>query len=466
MGEQEIKLSASQIKTARDCERKWAFGYLDKIRTGSTPSPEFGTLLHAIAENWLRHGYTPDLRNDESGAGKVFVAGMHFLPLPSEELFVEYAFILNDGPLIWRGFVDLITPVEVSKPTRITAHKSTKSFYYSMGKEELKEDPQAVLYAKQWLDGLGGIKEEGVEVQWVYYKKGSKPEAKETIAYLSREEVNERYLKLRDEGMKLLNLKKLFKSGLEVPLAEFPHKGCQAYGGCTFFKICNGLKRGNNMSSLLAKLKKMNNPEAQNKTEEKPTLHSVTAINPPKTTPAHVIEDTKVEVKETSKDTTELPVEVPKPRRGRPKGSKNKTKKAAAAKPKKPSTQKASKGAAPKANTKASNALYLDESPTEESNGLVDFVLYIDCMPLSGAKSAMEMLERAGSAAAEENGVDHYRLIDFGGGPAALCMALTKEIANKVISLSKIQIDSSNQIVKDALPVLELLALDVVKGLR
>jgi hypothetical protein len=145
-------------------------------------------------------------------------------------------------------------------------------------------------------------------------------------------------------------------------------------------------------------------------------------------------------------------VDVPKAKRGRPPGSKNK--------PKDEVVTAAKEIYAP----------VIDEIGRLMGDAGRGFILYINCIPInSGASNLDEVLRAAGESAAKAWGVKHYRLIKFGGGPAQLCVELEKilnQMADSGTLPAKVAVDNSSQIAQDALPILNSFAVETVRALR
>ena len=462
-----ILLSPSQVNTALDCRRKWGFSYIDLIKDPPTEAQAFGLRLHALAEEWLTKGAVPDLATPE---GKLFVKGLEFLPLPTpaNRLEVENAFRFEDGDLAWRGFVDLITPGD---PPRVTDHKTTSSFRWAKNPGELSEDTQAIIYGKFLLDRDGLDR---VEIQWIYYLKGRKPQAKEVIATLTREQINDRYAKLRVIGEELLTLKKTKKTALDIPVEKFPHAGCSSYGGCNHFETCQKLhkKEEKKMSlSLLQKLQGMeNNAPKQEAAPPAPPVAEVhpapvASINPPTPLRDQLVQEAAVVA------ATDAPK---KKTRGRPKGSKNKGKAAAPVEAPPAPVKAPAPVEDPHAQMKGIMAPVIEEvatlsdAYTDPETGTA-YALFIDCVPSSGAGNIDTILRTATINAADVGGVDHYRLIEFGKGPATLCVEVRKLLnaaADEATLPARVVVNSSNQCVQDAMPELEAFASEVVRALR
>lgn len=163
-----VKLSASQIKLFKRCQRKWGFRYVDGIVGPSTPAQQFGTDTHTVLENYLKHGVW------KGDADHVAVAkqGLEALPKPGVAL-VEHPFALPilGGDALLRGVIDAV----VSKPpTRVIDHKITSDLKYRMSEKKLQLDEQQIIYTYVAFNMLGA---EQVQTSWLYYgaKKAKTP---------------------------------------------------------------------------------------------------------------------------------------------------------------------------------------------------------------------------------------------------------------------------------------------------
>ena len=459
--------SPSQANTAKQCLRLWGFRYLDKVRSPPTPGQAKGTARHAIGENWLRDGIIPP----PGDIGVRFLAGIHHLPKPSRDLMVEHAFLFEDGDVHWRGFIDCVDPT--GDVLTVIDHKSTKNFYWAKSPEDLMSDTQSTIYAKAIM-AMFGV--DTIEARWVYYLMEGQPSSKKVSITLDKDHVEKEYRGLKILGNELLRLKKTTESGLDIP-TKYPKAACKAFGGCDFGEICAAKKEGKNMSDLLSRLKKMKDNGV-----ELGTQAAAAAINPPTTvvpprpeaasakTPEREAHEARLALdKKAATERAELEQQIadqqapskPAPkRRGRPKGSKNK-----------PKTE-----AKPLAEVMADD-WSADAATTAEAGTSFRYarfaaaventcILFINCIPDAGANSVNNLLQRAADKAAEENGVAHYRSIEYGAGAGSLCAALKEILSTEEPIKGNWFVTTDNQMLKDALPTLEELADYVVRGIR
>ena len=107
-----------------------------------------------------------------------------------------------------------------------------------------------------------------------------------------------------------------------------------------------------------------------------------------------------------------------------------------------------------------------EEPAATTTDEAANYVLFIDCLPVGGAESALAICLKAASIAAQDNGVAHYRNIEFGQGPAGIQQALDNLLNKEPPQTNRLYVDSTYQVYTDALPVLEAYAKEVIKGTK
>ena len=395
-----INLSASQLKTAAMCERKWAFDKIDCAPRTSSPAAELGQRVHAILEDWRRDRKPPNIKTLE---GKIAAQGLKHLPAPSPTETVEQYFEMADGPLIWRGYIDLYD----AERGIIVDHKTTGWLEYALTSEKLALDTQANIYAEHYFRERPEA--DKVDLKWVYY--GTKLDGAFAVgATLTREEAATNHARAIKRGERLLSLKTQHSEASQV-YARFPNEGCKAFGGCPFVSKCEALetktKKERINVDLLSQLKAKKNNGAMlpPSTESVPSEPVASApINPPL--------DAKP---------------APKPR-----------------KPKKaPATVKA------------------DEFPAPQVSG---FVLLVGCVSRDAQDLTAYVAKAAQNAAdGAEQPVYHYREIPYGQGVSALHLALAELLKTEPLS-GMWSIPAQGQLYVDARSVLTEAADVVITG--
>ena len=155
-------VSASQIKTFRDCPRKWYLPKIVKLPSPSTAATELGGQVHAELEAWLRDG----TEFSATLAGEIAKSGAHLVPVarPVEiELSLADRIPISDSPVKVVGFIDALYPHDAL----ILDHKTSSNKRYTKTARELAHDVQLILYAKRYLDHAPDVNE--VTLIHVYY---------------------------------------------------------------------------------------------------------------------------------------------------------------------------------------------------------------------------------------------------------------------------------------------------------
>lgn len=232
-----MKLSASQVSKFLSCPRAYAFEYVEGKRPPSSPKQQFGKDVHSQLENWLRHATPPD----DSAAGRVAEQGIrsNWLPVPGEHLMVEKEFLIPwfDDVQMY-GFVDCCEP---GSTPLIIDHKSTSSLKWAKTVEELKTDPQALIYS---LWAALEFRAPEVRARWIYYS-ASNPKTGprrptgalpvETTFVTGSSEYIEKVERLIETTEKMVLIR---KDGIPGMNCSPNPKSCNDYGGCFHREYC------------------------------------------------------------------------------------------------------------------------------------------------------------------------------------------------------------------------------------
>lgn len=239
-----IGVSPSQIKVYRECKRKWAYGYIDRIRYPSSPAQEFGILGHARNEAWLKDG-TPVGTDD---VGLVCQQGIkpNHLPTPAPDLLTEHYFEISlfEGDAIMLGYIDCVLPTRPGAPIPIIHDwKFTKDLRWAMKQNELDDDAQVAVYAEV---GLLLFESDFVKVRWVYFcgrvnknSEDGRPRTPRGVRPIdqtyTREQIGRMWQACLDDAAEIVHLKKTVKFAKDV---EPDPTHCDAYGGCDHRDYC------------------------------------------------------------------------------------------------------------------------------------------------------------------------------------------------------------------------------------
>ncbi len=240
-----IGVSPSQTKVFRECKRKWAYGYIDRIKIPSKPAQQFGIEGHARNEAWLRDG-TP-LGDDD--VGKVCSQGVkpNHLPTPAPDLLVEHYFEipLFDGASVMLGYIDCVKPTRPGDPLPIIHDwKFTKDLRWAMTADELDDDSQAAVYAKVGIEMYPEAEE--IMDRWVYFcgrvnKKSDdgRPRTPRGVRAVeqtyNRDQIECMWQTVVEDAAEIVELKRTVKEAKDV---EPNQLHCDAYGGCDHREYC------------------------------------------------------------------------------------------------------------------------------------------------------------------------------------------------------------------------------------
>lgn len=415
-----LTLSASQVGTWNECQRKWAWKYVAKIPAPQHASAALGSRVHGHLERYLESG-TPiqftgaDGRPDE--AAEIAASGIHLLPPPKSGM-VERKFDLDlklgsfVGPrgtlpkVMVTGRKDFERIGDDGRP-EVWDHKTTSAERWAKTPEDLLEDVQAGIYGWEALQKFGGA---SVSLRWVYYRTRGARKAWIVPAEMSREHADrlfDQFLVVsKDIATTLVSVD---KDGPDGPLSLPPTpSACEGFGGCPYRGLCN-LSPKQRMSSIMSQANAapatssllasltarraapspvsegITPDEAVARTYTPPTGPAAPApatfgpINPPE---SKLVSETDVPAPDTTPPETPA---VEKPKRTRAKRT-----------------------------TAPEEISAPGQSAPVEAKG---FTLYVDAYPQGApAKCIEDMIDAAKRKVCEAKGVGDYRYIEFGGG--------------------------------------------------
>lgn len=292
-------VSPSQIKTWRICKRKWWYEKVAGIRQETTAAQQLGTDVHELLEHYVEYGKVlPD-----TFAGQIAKAA---LPMVNTDSKCEHGF---NVPLI-EG-VSALGRIDFTHFGVIEDLKTTSSMRYAKTPEELKTDPQAVMYlwAAQRDPGLeffGPIN----KFSHLVVETKVPHRTKRVDCELTDDEIEAGISLIRKDAADM-------KAASEKEVSELGYNldACSMYGGCHLHGECykEGLfwaskRKDGEMNPLLAKFRKekketeptasvVQKGEAAPEPEPMPAVAMPSEVNPPDGIPM----DAKVEITETKK---------------------------------------------------------------------------------------------------------------------------------------------------------------------
>lgn len=254
-----IRVSPSQLKKWRRCQRAWAFRYINKRKEPTTSKQQFGTDCHTHMERWIGQGIPPP--NTETGnVARQLIRG-DYLPAPHSSLkeWVERKIIVPlpgiHPDLILFGYSDLVVPVLAlfSKP-EVIDYKFTSSLNWALTQEEAKKDPQCLIYSAYGMETFGvGT----VETSFLYGvatnpKTGPrKPGGSRRVNVTHTKGdpgFEEPWEELQDDVVQIVHAKLTWKDANED--AEANPAACSDFGGCPHYEVCKQ-KPGERLAKLV-----------------------------------------------------------------------------------------------------------------------------------------------------------------------------------------------------------------------
>jgi RecB family exonuclease len=248
-------ISASQLSRFSECRRAWWFQYIMGLPTKQKPSAALGEAVHTVLERYLDDGVLPDTSTQ---AGRIAAPGLQYLPKPGT-VFTEVSMsgkgrgnasidedsvpvpggmprlIVAGMPV--NGFIDVLD-LSGDRPV-VLDHKTTSDLKWAKTENDLREDPQMILYGSYALDVFStmGLQVETVETGHIVYLTKGAPAARKTTVTLTRAH-------LASERKKLASTVEEMKTTAQARTpasVEGEASVCDKYGGCDFRDKCGAL---------------------------------------------------------------------------------------------------------------------------------------------------------------------------------------------------------------------------------
>jgi len=231
-------VSASQVTLFRDCERKWAFRYLDRIETPTHPAAALGTEVQdEQIDPYLLTGRAIDFSRP---SGEIANALIPLLPEPgAATLRRRFVIPSPSAKFAYQGELDLWSPdsgivpgIDGGRPL-VGDVKTTSNLKYARTETTLSTDVQANLYA------MAMMYEEAVDsvdAVWFYVRTRPPHKTQRTHVVLTAEHVSNQFREIDSTGLRITNTRKEHPKANELA----PNvRMCEQYGGCPYRSICD-----------------------------------------------------------------------------------------------------------------------------------------------------------------------------------------------------------------------------------
>lgn len=224
-------MRASEIKAFADCRARWFARYVLNYGEPETASQKRGTAVHKYIENTLRGKDNNDATEEVRALAEAI---LEYLPENDGSLEIEPPFTETILEVPCTGTPDLLQAATAS----LWDHKTTSGQQYTKTIDELREDPQAIMYAaylvfvRKWSH---------VSMTWNYVLTRGFPDVITTSWCMYPTEISKAFDKLiRQPYEDMKELRKQHKQGLLQIIADVPGNtaSCAKYGGCPHRKYC------------------------------------------------------------------------------------------------------------------------------------------------------------------------------------------------------------------------------------
>ncbi len=245
-----VVLSASQVQTWIDCQRKWAWDRIVKIPREQHPSAALGTRTHSQLEHYLRDGrplqFTlPDGTPDDSAY--IAAPSLSFLPAPKSpglEIEKRFRFLSPNTGLVYNGIIDWRLPPDADGIPTDGDHKTTSGLQWAKTAEDLWADVQAITYAADTL--IRWPNSPRVRLQWTYMQTRGARRALPVVTELEADHVARAFQAVEEVGLQIATTLHRAKAATspedrEAFVRELPPNphACRMYGGCPYQHVCN-----------------------------------------------------------------------------------------------------------------------------------------------------------------------------------------------------------------------------------
>lgn len=213
------------------CPRKWAIGWLLKIRTDSAASI-LGTKVHALAE---QYGKTGRFAIDplDPLPGQIFDSLREHLAIVGAQHEREFWYEIDGMPGVLHGLIDVYVQRDSIPLTQDI--KTTKNWRWQKTPAMLEADAQANVYA---LFGCIDNDADASDLEWIYgITSGTRRETRITRARVTREHARSQVLRHAETASQLVQLTRKHRASplIDANDIEPNPRACQAFGGCPHF---------------------------------------------------------------------------------------------------------------------------------------------------------------------------------------------------------------------------------------
>lgn len=445
-------VSPTQLKTYLGCQRKWWYQYIGGAPRVQTPGAELGDRVHKAIETYMRTGLLHDPAELSHLSPEWLAADIiAYLPERSSALRVEQELWSTRNWGYLAGRVDLVdTDARVVYDHKTSSNPSR----YAIKAVDLPFDLQAMVYAA---GALYTFNWDEVTLQWTYVPtKPKRGHAFPVRATVNRIHVEAQLALYDDAARALLDARSID----HVEATATNARECGNYGGCPYLTICSYPRRNplaaalrsddsnrslpvlgvDTMSQNQAVLEKIRAQFAAQQAKKAQAADApATAPQPPAPKPgtADAIKAQLAAKQAAARAAAEAEEAAMLAEIEAAEAAEAEAQAQATAKP-------AANGKTPLDRLRAAGGLAAAQAAEASTEG---YTLFVGCIPLGQPYEMADTIVRmAGDAAAEANGVTHYREIEFGKSQAALAFQLRELVSGltgNVVALGGRELDDA-----------------------
>jgi hypothetical protein len=261
--------SASQISTwdagSGGCQRQWGFRYLVGVSTPSTPAQMLGDEVDTgQLQPYLSKGRPFDYTLGGGDSAAIATTALEYLPRPQTGgLEVQKHFTIPamtarraDGSALfgYQGYLDLWHPedgfssipgIPIPAPDGtpvVIDFKTTSDLKWAKTPEQLRKDPQAMLYATWAMFSTGA---RSVDLQWIYMQTKGARRSKRSYLRVYGDDVAAFFPRLDRTAVEMFDARtasggKTGEEAVDYVLSLEPNpSACESFGGCPNRHRCN-----------------------------------------------------------------------------------------------------------------------------------------------------------------------------------------------------------------------------------
>lgn len=245
-------LSASQLKTAETCLRKWWYERVAKLPQIRGDQFGFGTVLHAVIEKYLlgkpEEMFAEGWDIDPDTGKRINPADAQLISVLVEKGIDEGVIERRPGSVVEQEFrlevdpeTEIMGYIDHEDFDLVEDHKTSKSRRYLLSSKALTKDMQMMLYGKKKVEehrktGVASPPVVGL-VHNQFLKDYDEPTVRKARGEVTPHQIDEFWRNTILPLISKIKAAKKVTNPFDIP--DPPPSACNAYGGCPFMSLCS-----------------------------------------------------------------------------------------------------------------------------------------------------------------------------------------------------------------------------------